>query len=211
MSEEGTFLFYYNFAVIISAVYQAVFIPFELFFIEVDHLETGGLAQGHKLWVILERLQIVAEVFFYGDLILGFFTSYFDHSIGEFIWHPRKIVGHYLKHKFIVNMLATFHWGWFFRSVFRIPTSNPAAQKFFTIIKYLKLLKMQDIIHVMAILKSLNFKKETKALLFIVYYLILIFIWVHFFACLLWYFLRQAKTLKEVMPIWSFAFNFGSY
>jgi L-cystine uptake protein TcyP (sodium:dicarboxylate symporter family) len=85
------------------------------------------------------------------------------------------------------------------------------VKQFYTVLKYLKLLKMNDIIHVMSILKSLNFKKETKALLFIVYYLILIFIWVHFFACLLWYFLRQSSYLNQVQPIWSFAFNFGSY
>lgn len=50
---------------------------------------------------------------------------------------------------------------------------------------------MQEVIHIMTVLKSLNFKKETKALMFIVYYLMLIFIWVHFFACLFWFVARQ--------------------
>lgn len=97
-----------------------MFIPFELFFIDGDSPSKGGLGQGHSLWIILERVQIAAEVFFYGDLVLGFFTCYFDHSIGEFIWHPRKIVSHYLKSKFMVNCLATLHWELIFKNVFRL-------------------------------------------------------------------------------------------
>jgi hypothetical protein len=62
--------------------------------------------------------------------------------------------------------------------------------KLYTLLKYLKLLKMKDVLHIMDILKSLNFKKESKAVLFILYYLVLIFIWVHFFACIFWYVIR---------------------
>ena len=69
---------------------------------------------------------------------------------------------------------------------------------------------MKDILHIMDILKSLNYKKETKALMFIVFYLVLIFIWVHFFACLFWYVTRQQTTLNATRPIWSFAYEFGS-
>lgn len=38
LSEEGTFLFYWDICVIFSAVYQGVFIPFSLFFIDVDSI-----------------------------------------------------------------------------------------------------------------------------------------------------------------------------
>jgi hypothetical protein len=77
-------------------------------------------------------------------------------------------------------------------------------------LKYLKLLKLVEVVKIMSILKSLNFKKETKALLFICYYLVLIFVYVHFFACLYWFFARQNSQLAFVEPIWSFAYEFGS-
>lgn len=97
---------------------------------------------------------------------------------------------HYLKGRFTVNLLATFHWELLFKNAFRLSPSNPRIRAFYSILKYLRLLKMKDILDVMVILKSLKYKKETKSLMFIVFYLVLVFIWVHFFACLFWFVTR---------------------
>lgn len=82
--------------------------------------------------------------------------------------------------------------------------------KFYNGLRYLKLLKLMEVIKIMSILKSLNFKKETKALLFIIYYLVLIFVYVHFFACAFWIVARQNSQLAYTQPIWSFGYEFGS-
>lgn len=42
--------------IILSAVYQCIFVPIELFFIETDTLAEGGLGEGHKTFIVLERL-----------------------------------------------------------------------------------------------------------------------------------------------------------
>jgi hypothetical protein len=73
----------------------------------------------------------------------------------------------------------------------------------------MKLLKLVDVFKVMNILKALEMKKEIKAVLLIFFYLLLVFIYVHFFACLMWFTLRQAKQLAFVQPIWAFAYEFG--
>jgi hypothetical protein len=190
---ENMFLFYFDFVVIISALYQGIFIPFNLFFISTVPHMFGGIGEGEPLWINLEWIQVAAEVVFYTDLFLGFFKCYFDSSLGEFIWKPSKVATHYLKGDFTINCLATLHWEFIFKTVFRLNKQNKMVSKFFTLLNYLKLLKLNDTLKIMGVLKGLNFAKETKALLFIVYYLLLVFIYVHFFACIFWFVTRQAS------------------
>lgn len=95
---------------VLSALYQAIYVPFDLFFVETTRARAGGLDEGRRVWAFLDALEVVTEVVFYMDLVLGFFVCYFDKTIGEFIWKPKLIVKRYLKGKFFVNFLATLHW-----------------------------------------------------------------------------------------------------
>lgn len=142
-------------------------------------------------------ITIICEAIFYGDILFGFLTSYFDSTIGEFINHPKLIAKHYTAGSFVNDLLATLHWKWICTGVFRMDPRTPRNKQFFTLLKYLKLLKLFDIKKVPHILKSLNQKKETKSFLFIIFYIAMIFIWIHITACFFWYFIRMNKFLVE--------------
>lgn len=77
-------------------------------------------------------------------------------------------------------------------------------------LKYLKLLKIAEVFEIVQIFKGLNYTKETKALVFITYYIGLIFVFLHFFACLYWFTFLQNTQLAAVEPIWSNPFEYGS-
>ena len=125
---HNKFLVKFEYAVILAAIYQGVYVPFALFFIETTPPHFGGLNEGYKLWHNLHITQEVAEVVFYCDLIMGFFTAYFDRGIGEYVWNPRKIAKHYLLSHFPINLLATLHWSFIFQKVFGlVPHSKTTA------------------------------------------------------------------------------------
>lgn len=188
MDSSGNFLFYYNLAVVTAALFQGFYVPFSLFFVETTGKCVGGLDEGQRLWDFLNVLQVIADIIFYGDMIFGFFTSYFESSIGEFIYNPKKIALHYLGDSFLLNCLATVHWGFICEKVFQLDTDT--YSQVYTLLRYLKLLKLVEVINLMYFLKGLNLVKETKALFFIMYYLLLIFIYCHFFGCIFWFVLR---------------------
>ena len=158
----------------------------------------------------MEQFAILAEVFFYGDIVIGFIEAYFDSSIGEFIKHPKLIAKHYLSGAFANDLLATLHWKEIFVGIFRLDPNKGFNKKFFSFLRYLKLLKLYDIHKVPHILKSLNSKKETKSMYFIFFYILMIFVWVHVTGCFFWYFIRQNKYLAEVEPVFAFPNEFGS-
>lgn len=46
MQDGNNFLFYYNFCVVAAAMFQGIYIPFQLFFVDTIDTEKGGLEEG---------------------------------------------------------------------------------------------------------------------------------------------------------------------
>jgi hypothetical protein len=174
--------------IIILATYNAIFAPARLGFKEVKHFyDTRG-------W--LNILELVADIFFIIDIILGFFTSFWDITTGDMIFNPKLIARKYLlTFSFIVDVLSSLPL--FIRIASHelkkhhgdpelIETLNEYA-KLLTILKIARLSRLNKLV------RNLNIEQQQKYILRLMVLVMYLLIAMHLMACLLWFLTRGEK------------------
>ena len=130
-------------------------------------------------------MEIIIDLFFFVDIILGFRTSYISIFNGDEFFHPGMIAKHYIRNDFIVDFLSTFWFFEFFKYIIRYE-----SERLSFIFKNFKLLRVLRIRKIGKLIRSSNLLIERKATLQILYFTFSLVIYTHVLACWLWYFVQ---------------------
>ena len=99
-SSNSQFLNYFEYLVMILAIWNALWTPLTIAF---DH--AASMAEGMPFTAI----DYFVDSIFTIDIIVGFCSSYVDVANGDEIFAPKKIAWHYLvKGTFVVDFMSTF-------------------------------------------------------------------------------------------------------
>ena len=132
---------------------------------------------------------------YYIDIYVGFTTNYINNYTGEAYYGPYKIAKHYVLHgSFFLDFLSTF------RFELVIKTTNQNLLLFF---KFLKLLKVMRLKKISKIIRGSHIDKEIKAISQVAYFTLILVIYTHLVACIMWWLLKTDK-------VWVPAVDFGS-
>ena len=91
--------FYWSIFIILLAVYNAIALPLQIAFIEVQNT--------YDTTIGLEVLEILVDVFFILDMVVVFLSAYIDTADGETIQSPKKIARNYLKNGFWTDFISS--------------------------------------------------------------------------------------------------------
>lgn len=121
------------------ATWNCIWIPFEIAF---DPKEANSIV------IILS--DIVIDFFFLIDIIITFRTTYINGSSGNEVMEPKKIAIHYLKNRFMIDLLSIFPFQWV------LGGNDIEILNIFGILKVMRVLRLGRIINV------LNAREEVK-------------------------------------------------
>lgn len=99
---DGKFKFFWDNFQILLILYVAIFSIYKISFVKDGE---------NPLWDLFDYL---IDIFFFLDIILNFFTPYFDPHQCEYVNHHGKIALNYLKLEFWLDFLSVFPFDWFF-------------------------------------------------------------------------------------------------
>ena len=99
MSVDNHYKFYWDVFVIILACYNAIALPLQIAFneVQVHYDESDALQSFEKL----------VDGIFAVDIFLSFFQAYIDVILGETIRRPKLIAKHYFRQGFLVDFVST--------------------------------------------------------------------------------------------------------
>ena len=136
-------------------------------------------------------INYVSMVIFLIDIIKGFLTSYVDVKSGDEIVDPKLIAYRYLSSGlFALDLMSTFplkHWG-------RLGNASKNTE---LILSLFGLLKIQRYFRARKIISNMDTTVEWKAVLKLVYIIVLLFILFHLYACIFWVFIRDTRNTSE--------------
>ena len=181
---DGWFKKIWNLLIVMSLIYIAVFMPYEMAFIDSIIWDT---------WFIVS---LVIDLLFMIDLIINFFTAYFNNE-GEIITSPIKITKAYLKSWFPLDLVASFPYNLLeviqnasvhnsSNSLYRI-IKVPRFYRILRISKLFKILSQSNYSLLERIKDTINLKHSSVKLLFSAS---LIIICIHISACM-WYYIAK--------------------
>ena len=146
-------------------------------------------------WFII---QMVIDVCYVCDIIVGFMTSYIDPFNGDEYFSLKKIAKHYVvEGVFLIDFLSIF---WFSQICTALGIYN---QTLFVVFKALKLLKVLRLMSVSKLIRGAHATVEVKALYQVAYFTLILIIYTHVVACIMWYMMKTNK-------IWVPAVDFGA-
>lgn len=128
------------------------------------------------------------DAVFWIDILLQFISSYSEKSTGREIFKPSKVARHYLcEGSFVVDFLSTFP----FTPIGEAAGLHPSDDYlYFLFADACSLLKVQRLKKILKKIRDLPITIEDKALLQVVYYAFLIFVYTHIIGCIMWLSLR---------------------
>jgi hypothetical protein len=132
---NGPFRIAWDEFMLVILMFLMVYIPLRLGVLEpLNFSDIGG-------W---EGFEIAIDGLFTIDIILNFFTSYFDHSRGRAVTDLRMIAKRYICSYFLIDALATFPFYLFFQddSSWRRTGKLARIPRLFRLLRTLRLLKL---------------------------------------------------------------------
>ena len=138
----------------------------------------------------INLLEIIADIFLIIDIILNFFTAYYN-SLGILIMKKRYITKHYLQGFFLIDFISVL-------PIFNLFFYNESFNNYIMIFKTIRIIQMKKKIiniHDLAyfIFHKLSIDKKFVHLILLITVFI---IFNHFFACL-WFFLSRIKKFSS--------------
>ena len=124
------------------ACYNALITPFEFSF---EYVESRTSKPPFR------QFEIIIDLFYTADIVLGFTTSYISQFNGDEFFHLGMIAKNYMKNDFLVDFLSTFWFAEFFKYIIRYESS-----KLTFVFKLFKLLKVYRIRRVSKLIRSSN-------------------------------------------------------
>ena len=142
---EGSFMICWDVFMTFLLLYTAFHVPYRVCL----YWDDGILTQ------FLKTMEYGSDIFFGIDVILNFFTAYYDEESGLLIEDRKEIAVNYLKTYFFVDFIACLPFGLMFGGSAR--TLNKAG-------KVMKLGMLIKVLRPMRLLKLLNFTRLTETI-----------------------------------------------
>lgn len=181
-------LMYWTMFVILLAVYNAIFLPLQMTFKEIEALfETNNY---------LNALELLIDAIFIFDIAVGFLTSFYDRNTGDEIFCYKRIAKNYLRGEFWIDLFSSIP---FIRLGKWLSIESAGYTGFAQLMKLLKLFRIRRI---PKLISSSTADKETKMNFKVLFIVFILCIWVHCIACLLWsIFLLQPLENRWIPPL----------
>jgi len=125
----------------------------------------------------------IIDLIFFLDILINFRTMYID-GYGNEIKCPYKIAKDYLKFTFWIDLIATVPFDAIASSVM---TTSDTSIELLGILKFGRLLKLKKII------AYLNVVEEVRHLISLIKHTFFIMIFLHNYACYMWYMMNDKK------------------
>ena len=169
ISFNNSYKFYWQIFVILLAIYNAIALPCEIAFAEVQEF--------YDTHTVLEVWEILVDCFFIMDMLIMFASSYVEKSSGETIRSPKKIAKNYIAGAFVVDFISSLPL--FLRFIINSTTQEDSdLNKNLTLgVTLLRLLKLLRVRRLSTLIANLNQPIETKSQLkraYVIFLLVLI-------------------------------------
>lgn len=159
------------------ATWNCIWIPFEIAF---DPAETES--------IYIRLTDVIIDFFFFLDIILTFRTTYIKGSNGDEVTQPKKIARHYLKNRFIIDLLSIFPFELLMRGKESLEFLN-----IFGVVKVARVLRLGNIINV------LNAREDIKLTLKLCNLVFSLILYIHLAGCL-WHYVHT-DTKNWIPPL----------
>jgi hypothetical protein len=189
-ASTSEFLNYFEYLVMLLAIWNAIWTPLTIAFDRAAELGEGNP---------FSSIDIFVDTCFWIDIVVGFVSSYVDSVSGDEIFAPKKIAKHYIfKGSFLIDFMSTFP----FSNIFS-GAGLPKSSKFYLFADIMSLLKALRLKKILKKIRDMPITIEDKALMQVMYYAFLIFVYTHIIGCIMW---LSLKTDQRWVP----AVDFGS-
>ena len=159
------------------AIWNAIWTPLTISFERAQ--EIGG----STAFICIDAF---VDTIFWMDIFLQFATSYVNPSSGDEIFAPKKIAKHYLfEGSFLIDFMSTFPFS---------PIGAAAGVKssnFYLFADIMKLLKATRLKKILSKIRDMPISIEDKALMQVMYYAFLIFVYTHIIGCIMFLSLKS--------------------
>lgn len=177
---------YWEYLIIMFAIYNGIVTPWSVSFDYVQYLQRE---------TILGTFDLLVNIFFAIDIIVGFMTSFIEPTSGDEIYSPKRICHHYIfEGDFLVDFISTCP----VLSILMI-FGVEETPLLIGITDMFSLLKVTRVRKILQKISHLNRTVEEKSMYQIIFWVFFIFLYTHIIACLMWYnFRHDAKWIPAV-------------
>ena len=162
---SGAFIKYWNYSIILLALYNSIFIPLQIFYAEDGHTEINGN--------IILFIDACVDLIFLIDIIIRFRTTYLDSKESYEVKDPHKIGLRYLKSNFTIDFISSVPFG----EIFKV---KGAGQSLFQALGLLKLLRLSRLF---TTVQRANLPSDIKVYLKVIMMAIFMFVFIHLLSC----------------------------
>lgn len=188
-STTSSFLNYFEYLVMILAIWNALWTPLTIAFTHATALSSQ---------LPFSAIDYFVDAIFVMDITVGFLTSYVDVGNGDEIFAPKMIAMNYMiKGTFLVDFMSTFP----FTKIGE--AASLKSMGFYLFADIMKLLKALRLKKILKKIRDMPISIEDKAMMQVLYYAFLIFVYTHIIGCIMWLALKSDER-------WIPAVDFGS-
>eukprot|EP01039_Chlorochromonas_danica_P003102 gene3102-3396_t len=163
----------WDFFIALLILYSVLIIPVELGF--NDNAFTGS-----------DTVDLIISGFFFIDILISFSTAYFSEKADALVISRKRIVRHYLKTWFMIDLISTLPFDRIFNAILDTST-NLTGTKLLKVIRLIRLFKISRVLKFSSYLEILEEKLGFSPAFFqLVLLLFQVFFIAHLIACL-WY------------------------
>ena len=175
-SSSSQFLNYFEYLIMSLAIWNAVWTPLTIGFDRAKEMGEG---------LPFSAIDIFVDTCFWLDIVVGFISSYVDPTSGDEIFSPKKIALYYIfKGSFLVDFMSTFPFAGIGTAA-GVTNSN-----FYLFADVMSLLKAFRLKKILKKIRDMPITIEDKALMQVMYYAFLIFVYTHIIGCIMWRWLK---------------------
>lgn len=163
---RSKFKLYWDIIIIVLAIYNSIVIPVEIAFNPPELASAGEIT-----------IESLINLVFFIDIFLNFRTTYISDVNGDEIFDFKKIALLYiLSGRFILDVLSSLPFN--------------AMDSSSDILPILGMLKLARVSRVNVVIRNLNMRADTKALLKVLWLIFFLFFYTHIIGCL-WFYIVQ--------------------
>lgn len=143
----------------------------------------------------MDGIALGIDIIFFIDILICFRTTYVNSTTGDEIWSPAMIAKNYFfSLRFYFDFCSSLPFDYF-------KVSNDTTGDLFSLISMLKIVRVTRINQ---IISNLNAKQDLKAMLKVIYLILLLFLYIHIFACFFWYVIDKNEVY---IPTYDFIYS----
>jgi len=155
------------------AIWNAIWTPLTISYERAQEID------GYLAFSIINGF---VDTIFWMDIFLQFATTYVDSASGDEIFAPKKIASHYVfQGSFLVDFMSTFPFATFFEA-----GGLDKQSSWYLFANIMSLLKAQRLKKILKKIRDMPITIEDKALMQVMYYAFLIFVYTHIMGCIMW-------------------------